>query len=397
MDSETLETFTRLSSSFVRDDWKKSLDAMFVLLRRKFVFDNLAIYLVEGSGSTPEVVYARAAGRERKKEAESSWGEEVATKVISTGKAIESIPADQPSADRFAMPHILGLPVILSDRRGVLVFVRFGGPEFTTEEMPLAILASVQAARALDQKIIQENLTQLEHARHRAQLQDDFIATISHELHTPLGFIKGYTTSLLRSDTIWDTATQQEFLAIIDEESDHLLTLIDHMLDSARLQSGNMSMDFQPVRLDSLLRDVTLRVRGRHEGLEVVLDLTRVPPIQADTVRLDQVLANLFDNALKYAPGTKITISLRVKENWQIVTFADPGPGIPPEHIPFLFERFYRVPGQFSKTGTGLGLFICKQIVQAHHGRISVKTTPGKGTAFRIELPVRQGKTVKET
>jgi len=367
------------------------------LLRRKFVFDNLAIYLVEGSGSTPEVVYARAAGRERKKEAESSWGEEVATKVISTGKAIESIPADQPSADRFAMPHILGLPVILSDRRGVLVFVRFGGPEFTTEEMPLAILASVQAARALDQKIIQENLTQLEHARHRAQLQDDFIATISHELHTPLGFIKGYTTSLLRSDTIWDTATQQEFLAIIDEESDHLLTLIDHMLDSARLQSGNMSMDFQPVRLDSLLRDVTLRVRGRHEGLEVVLDLTRVPPIQADTVRLDQVLANLFDNALKYAPGTKITISLRVKENWQIVTFADPGPGIPPEHIPFLFERFYRVPGQFSKTGTGLGLFICKQIVQAHHGRISVKTTPGKGTAFRIELPVRQGKTVKET
>jgi len=396
MDSETLETFTRLSSSFVRDDWKKSLDAMFVLLRRKFVFDNLAIYLVEGSGSTPEVVYARAAGRERKKEAESSWGEEIATKVISTGKATESIPADQPSADRFAMPHFLGLPLVLPERRGVLVFVRFGGPEFTAEEMPLATLAAVQTARALEQNILQESLTQLGHARHRAQLQDDFIATISHELHSPLGFIKGYTTSLLRSDTTWDSATQQEFLAIIDEESDHLLTLIDHMLDSARLQSGNMSMDFQPVRLDSLLRDVALRVHGRHEDLEVILDLKPVPPIQADTVRLAQVFDNLFDNAIKYAPGTKITISLQVKENWQIVTFADPGPGIPPEHIPFLFERFYRVPGQFSKSGTGLGLFICKQIVQAHHGRISVKTTPGKGTAFRIELPVRPEKAVKE-
>ncbi len=396
MDSETLETFTRLITFTVRDSRKKSLDAMFVLLRRKFVFDNLVIYLVEGTGSTPEVVYARAAGRGRNKEAESSWGEEIANQVIRTGKAADSISTDQASADRIARAHFLGLPLILPDRRGALVFVRFGGPEFTTEQMPLATLAAAQVARTLEQNILQESLTQLEHARHRAQLQDDFIATISHELLTPLGFIKGYTTSLLRSDTTWDTSTQQEFLTIIDEESDHLLTLIDHILDSARLQSGNMSMDFQPVRLDSLLRDMVLRVHGRQEGLKVILNLTPAPPILADTVRLAQVFDNLFDNALKYATGTKITISLQVKENRQIVTFADLGPGIPPEHIPFLFERFYRVPGQFSKSGTGLGLFICKQIVQAHHGRISVKTAPGKGTAFQVELPVRPDKAAKE-
>ena len=106
-------------------------------------------------------------------------------------------------------------------------------------------------------------------------------------------------------------------------------------------------------------------------------------------MRLSQVFDNLFDNAIKYAPGSKITISLQLKDSWRIITFADMGPGIPPEHIPFLFERFYRVPGQFSKSGTGLGLFICKQIVNAHHGRISVKTAPGKGTAFQIELPLR--------
>ena len=134
------------------------------------------------------------------------------------------------------------------------------------------------------------------------------------------------------------------------------------------------------------------RVHGRHEGLEITLNLTPAPPIQADTVRLSQVFDNLFDNAIKYAPGSKITISLQAKDNWRIITFTDLGPGIPPEHIPFLFERFYRVPGQFSKSGTGLGLFICKQIVHAHHGRISVKTAPGKGTAFRIELPVRPDK-----
>jgi signal transduction histidine kinase len=396
MDIETLEIFSRFSSSIIRDDWKKSLDAMFVLLRRKFVFDNLAIYLVKGIGTTPEVLYARAAGRGRNKEAEASWGEEIANQVVNSGKAIESIPAENPNTDRITMPHLLGLPLILPDRRGALVFVRFGGPEFTAEQMPLATLAASHAVRVLEQNVLKESLTQLDHARHRAQLQDDFIATISHELHTPLGFIKGYTTSLLRSDTTWDSATQQEFLTIIDEESDHLLTLIDHMLDSARLQSGSMTMDFQPVRLDSLLRDVVQRIHGRHQNLEVVLDMVPAPPIHADTTRLTQVFDNLFDNAIKYAPGTKITITLQVKENWRVITFADQGPGIPAEHIQFLFERFYRVPGQFSKKGTGLGLFICKQIIQAHHGRISVKSAPGKGTSFRIDLPVRPEKEVKE-
>lgn len=396
MDSETLETFTRLSSSIYRTEWKKSLDAFFALLRRIFVFDNLAIYLSEGNESAPEVVFARAAGRGRNKESDASWGEEIATQVISSGKATEITPEDQPSADRTTNPHLLGLPLILTDRRGALVFVRFGGPKFTTEQIPLATLAAVQTARVLEQRILQESQTQLEHARHRAQLQDDFIAIISHELRTPLGFIKGYTTSLLRSDTSWDLPTQQEFLTIIDEESDHLVILIDRMLDSARLQSGNMNMDFQPVRLDSLLRDVVQRVRGRHDDLEVVLNLMQAPPIQADNVRLAQIFENLFDNAIKYAPNTKITISLQTKNDWQIVTFSDLGPGIPLEHIPFLFERFYRVPGQFSKTGTGLGLFICKQIVQAHHGQISVNTTPGKGTAFRIELPVQPGNFVME-
>jgi signal transduction histidine kinase len=285
------------------------------------------------------------------------------------------------------MPSLLGLPMELAIRRGALVFVRFGGPKYTKAELPLAALAAVHAARAFDQRFLQENQAQLELARHRAQLQDDFIATISHELHTPLGFIKGYTTSLLRSDTTWDMATQREFLTIIDEESDHLMDLIDRMLDSARLQSGSMPMDFQPVRLDSLIRDVVMRVHGRHKDLEIGLDLMPSPPIQADTVRLAQVFDNLFDNAIKYAPGSKLTIALQVERDRQVVTFSDSGPGIPLEHLPFLFERFYRVPAHSGKHGAGLGLFICRQIIQAHRGQISVRTTPGKGTAFRIELP----------
>jgi signal transduction histidine kinase len=395
MDSETFEYFTRLCETVIKDDWKIALDSLFVTLRKQFVFDNLAIFLAETEGANPEAVYARAVGRGRNKEADAPWGEDIANQVITTRKIVAVNPRGK-NADRTAMPYLLGLPMELAKRRGALLLVRFGGPEYTADQLPMACLAASQAARVFERRALRENTTQLELAQYRAQLQDDFIATISHELHTPLGFIKGYTTSLLRSDTTWDPATQLEFLTIIDEESDHLVDLIDRMLDSARLESGSMAMDYQPVRLDSLLRDVVMRVHARHKDLEVVMELAKTPPIQADTVRLTEVFNNLFDNAIKYAPGSRITLTLQANETRQVVTFADLGPGIPPEHLQFLFERFYRVPGQSGKHGTGLGLFICRQIVQAHHGQISVKTTPGKGTAFRIELPARQANVQSE-
>jgi signal transduction histidine kinase len=391
MDSETLATLTHLCGYTIAADWKKSFNEWLTAFRKQFVFDNVAIYVVEENNKSLEVAFARAAGRGRNKEAEASWGEEIANQVISTRKAVQFILEEQPSADRTTRPYLLGLPLFLLDRLGALAFVRFGGPEYADDQMPLAVLASIQATRALEQNNLQQNLAQLDHARHLAQLQDEFMATISHELHSPLGFIKGYTTSLLRSDTNWDTATQQEFLTIIDEESDHLLNLIDLTLDSARLQSGNLCMDFQPVRLDSLLRDVVQRIQGRKKDLDIRLDLTPAPPIQADNVRLAEVFDNLLDNAIKYAPGKEVTISLQSMGNWQVITFADHGPGISPDHVPFLFEKFYRAPSQYGKSGAGLGLFICKQIVQAHHGQISVKTSPGKGAAFRIELPVHPG------
>jgi signal transduction histidine kinase len=390
MDGETLEFYTKLSDSIDKDDWKRALNSLLLMLRKIFVFDNLAIYLVENAGSVPEAVYARSVGRGRGKEAEASWGEEIANQVVATDKIVVTSPSSLPSTDRTALPYLLGLPLKLSTGIGAIVFVRFGGPEYSAEQMALALLATAQTARIFESRALRDTKNQLEIARQRAQFQDDFIATMSHELHTPLGFIKGYTTSLLRSDTVWDPATQHEFLNIIDEESDQLVTLIDRILDSARLQSGSMSMDFQPVRLDSLLRDVVMRIQSRHKDLQIVQDLMPVSPIQADSVRLAQVFGNLIDNAIKYAPGSRISISLKVDANKQTVIFADQGPGIPSEHLPFLFERFYRVSSHSTKRGAGLGLFICKQIIQAHHGQISVNTTPGKGTAFLIELPVHE-------
>ncbi len=387
MELETLEEFTRLSTSNVKGDWKRALDSLFNGLRKHFVFDNLAIYKIDDSNGITEAVYARAVGRGRSKEADAPWGEDIANQVIASGKVMSSVPHKGTKSDRTTMPHLLGLPLALSSGRGALVFVRFGGPEYTTEQLPWALLAASQVTHSFESHSLRDATEQLEMARRRAQLQDDFIATISHELHTPLGFIKGYTTSLLRPDTTWDEATQREFLTIVDEETDQLVMLIDRLLDSARLQSGTMVMDFQPVRLEALLRDVVIRIQGRHKDLEVTLDLEPAPPIQADTVRLSQVFNNLFDNAIKYATGAAIEITLKADKKYQVITFTDHGPGIPAEHIPYLFDRFYRVPGSHNRRGAGLGLFICQQIIQAHEGRISVKAVPGKGTSFYIELP----------
>jgi len=390
MDSKTLSFLLTLIEALNRENWKKALDALILPLRLEFIFDNMAIYIAEEQGNIPEVAYARAVGRGRSAEADVSWGENIANQVIATGKLAQEVPPADPSLDRIKRPYVLGLPLSFIKGHGALIFVRFGGPEYLPDQIMLAVLVAGWVTCVFERRFVQEKNIQLETARNRSQLQDDFIATISHDLRTPIGFIKGYTTSLLRSDTTWNIVTQREFLNIIDEETDHLTSLIDRLLDSARLQSGKLEMDFQPLQLESLLRDITMRVCGRNKTLDVELNIEPAPPIQADTVRLAQVFENLFDNAIKYAPDSKVTISMRQSDDHVTITFADRGPGISPEHLPFLFERFYGVPNQNNRRGTGLGLFICKQIVQAHHGSISVDTALGKGTVFCIDLPVKQ-------
>jgi signal transduction histidine kinase len=220
------------------------------------------------------------------------------------------------------------------------------------------------------------------------RLQDDFVSTISHELRTPLGFIKGYSTSLLREDTVWDKATQREFLNIIDEEADRLTRLIEDMLESARLQSNTLQFKFSPIRIDALVRDVATRISMYQPRLKITFDFQPLPPFRGDGTRLAQVFENLFSNAIKYAPDSEISIGMRATADKIRIIFTDKGEGIPEDYLPFIFERFYRVPGERTVAGTGLGLYICKQIIMAHHGNIWVESVLGEGVTFIIELPI---------
>jgi signal transduction histidine kinase len=168
--------------------------------------------------------------------------------------------------------------------------------------------------------------------------------------------------------------------------------LIENVLESARLQSKTLPLRFQPIRLDAVLRDVIMRIRSRQKELDVSMELESVPPISGDGVRLAQVFENLFTNAIKYAPGSPLVVLLNQIDDNILISFIDHGPGIPKESLPLLFERFYRVRGEKTVTGTGLGLYICKQIILAHRGKIWAESTPGEGTTFFIELPVNSSR-----
>jgi len=380
-------------SAVQEKDWKDALDYLIASLRDALVFDNLAIYINDKSGATSEIAYARAIGREKDAEADASWGEGIAIQVIEKEEIIVETPKKPgtKNARRIEEPYLLGLPLKASGKLiGVLTLIRFGGPEYKQQHIYLATLAAAVIAYIFEKRALQESIAELELAQRQIRLQDDFVATISHELRTPLGFIKGYSTTLLREDTLWDEETRREFLTIIDEETDHLTELIDNILESARLESGTHEMSFQPLRLDALIRDVITRVRARYPDLEIIFKSESSKIINGDNTRLAQIFENLFSNAVKYAPQSKIDISIKTIQPSSIqIVFADHGNGIPAEHLPFIFDRFYRVPDHPGKAGTGLGLFICKRIIEVHHGKIWAESNNQKGTQFFIQLPAQ--------
>ncbi|HNT24787.1 MAG TPA: ATP-binding protein [Anaerolineales bacterium] len=376
-------------------DIDAALDQIVALSRPVFIFDNVVIFLDQG-GPTLEPSYARVIGRGRSAEADLGWGDDAAAKAFTERNTVvrcEKLPGWK--ADRLNRRDFLGLPLIAGENvHGALVFGRFGGPAYTPDHIRLAEFIAVHITQLLERRKLVEQEASLEAERRLRRLQEDFIATVSHELRTPLGFIKGYATTLLREDTTWDDEARREFLNIIDEEADRLRALIDDLLDSSRLQAGTLRMQHQPVNLDQLLREVTLRALARYEQLSVQLMIGPQIIIRADPVRIAQVFDNLLSNAVKYAPGSQVFIEARLEGDQYHITVQDSGPGIAAEHLQHLFERFYRgAEANSSVHGTGLGLFICRQIVHAHGGEIMAESMPGQGTIFHIYLPCSLGST----
>jgi signal transduction histidine kinase len=225
------------------------------------------------------------------------------------------------------------------------------------------------------------------------RLKDEFVGGISHELRRPLASIKGYTASLLLPEAHWAPAEQREFLQVIDEEADHLAGLIDNLLDLARLGSGSLPLNREPLHLPALTEQVVRRVRAQAQLPPHPYEVRfpeRFPYVEADSARMTQVLLNLLENGAKYAPaGTPIEVDGCAEEGAVKIRVRDWGPGLTPEQAARVFDKFYRVESGLTRAteGTGLGLAICRGVVEAHGGEITVDATPGQGCAFTVTLP----------
>lgn len=218
----------------------------------------------------------------------------------------------------------------------------------------------------------------------------DFIANVSHELRTPLTSIQGYAETLL--DTVPPDAAEREFLDIIRKNAARMARLTEDLLVLARVESGEQRFTFRAVAPRELVDDAVrnLRETARAAGIEIEIETATDRPVSADADTIQQVFANLIDNAIKYAAeGGRIFVGASDAETGVEFYVRDLGPGISSEHLPRLFERFYRVDKARSREsgGTGLGLAIAKHIVRSHGGTIQVTSEFGHGARFSFVLP----------
>jgi signal transduction histidine kinase/HAMP domain-containing protein len=227
------------------------------------------------------------------------------------------------------------------------------------------------------------------------EVKSNLVGTVSHELKTPLTSVRLAVHVLLEEAVGPLTPKQTELLMDARDNAERLLDRLNHLLDLTRLEQGGSNLDLRPEPAEGLLRAAADDVRSRAEEKHVALTVEAppdLPPVAADAGRLAHALGNLLENALKYTgPGGKITLGAAAANGQVVLSVADTGSGIPPEHLPHVFEKFFRVPGQSRGEGTGLGLAIVKEIAQAHGGDVSCDSRPGEGTVFRLWLPAWKG------
>ena len=346
--------------------------------RREAVVSRYASDLLASTGR--EALYAHA---------------EQTAKTLVDGRPAQVVEAGAPDRDGYAFRA--PIPVrgevvasLVADIDAHLLPRRRHLLETVAAELSLALEREELLAgeRAAARALAEQN----EQLRELDSLKDQFVSTVSHELRTPLTAMVGYLELVREGEAGELNEVQARFLDIVHRNADRLNTLVDDILEVARMDAGRLKLDREPVDLVELAAGEieSTRAAAERQGVELRFDAPDEPLVlSADSRRLAEVLGNLLSNAIKFTPeGGSVTVSVGRQGASAVLEVADTGVGIPEDEVGKLFERFFRASTAATIRGTGLGLSIAKSIAEAHGGTMGVRSTVGVGTTFSLELPV---------
>jgi PAS domain S-box-containing protein len=323
----------------------------------------------------------------------------VTRSIINSGQGAviddaESYECTNPALLRTGINSYAGMPIKSKDKTIGVLFVHSKQRSAFRDRVGLLTNFANQAAIAIENARLYEEASTVGALREANRLKTELLANVSHELRTPLASIKGYCTSTLRFYDKLSNEEKIDYLREINRASDRLTELVENLLELSRLEDAGLKIDKELTKIGPVIAAAVEDIRRKAEEHQLVTRVAKpLPMVEADPRRLRQVMDNLLSNAVKYSPqGTKVTVLCEAKGREMVVGVRDEGVGIAPEEEARIFERFYQVAmaGGGKPSGTGLGLTICKRIVEAHGGRIWVESKVGKGSTFYFAIPIAE-------
>ena len=399
--ADQLESVNRVSRALASSlEQDEAFDRFLRELGGVFEFERLAMVLVEGDDA---VVMASSGA-----EAESLYPRGTASPVA--GSVLEDVARDfqtivrgdmdtnprypeERELARIGLRSRVVAPLAPGDQfLGMLSISRAEANAFSDEEAELITMLARQVGFAVqNMRTYAAERSAAEELRRLSALRADFVSLVSHELRAPMASVIGCAVTLRRRWRELAPDQRESFLALIEQETDRLSTLIGDVLDTSRIEAGTFPYVFADVDLAELVREAASLVELGNDEVKVVTQVRDpLPAVRGDRERLRQLLLNLVSNAAKYTvAGDEIEVRAGADDGHVHVTVIDHGPGIPADQRRLIFEKFGRVnTGGRSKPGAGLGLFIARSIAEAHGGSLDVQSELGSGTAFTFRVPV---------
>lgn len=326
----------------------------------------------------------------------------VTRKIITTGEPViiadvDTVEGTNPILLAAGIKSYAGVPIKAKEAIIGVLFVHSTRRNAFDGKVRLIVAFADEAAIAIENARLYKEASTVGALREADRLKTELLANVSHDLRTPLTSIKGYTTTILRHYDRLGDEEKRDFLHEIELASDRLTELIENLLQLSRLEAGGFHIQKEPVAIATMASNAIEDLEQKASTHHFVIHFQEsLPLVDADSRRIRQVLDNLLSNAVKYSPeDTEVSVDCKANDNELVVRVRDQGVGISPEELGKIFDRFYQASSGASKRGggVGLGLAICKGIIEAHGGRIWAESVLDHGSTFTFTLPLEQSDT----